>query len=67
VQCRAADPAERAKLLTAVHDRVLEAVGIACEVVPVPPRSLPKTSSGKLARTRTKVMFERGELSAVSA
>ena len=67
LQCRPADPEERAKLIEMVRARVLEAVGIACEVIPVPPRSLPKTSSGKLARNRAKLLFERGELTSVSA
>jgi fatty-acyl-CoA synthase len=67
VQCRPADPAERAKLVDLIRARVLESVGVACEVVPVPPRSLPKTSSGKLARSRTKTLYERGELTAVPA
>ncbi len=66
VQCRPADPAERAKMIAAVRARVQEAVGVACDVVPVPPRSLPKTSSGKLARGRAKSLFERGELTAVA-
>ena len=52
--------------MATIHDRVLEAVGIRCEVIAVPPRSLPKTSSGKLARTRAKLLFERGELTAIS-
>ena len=56
-------PASRAD----VKARVQEAVGIACEVILVAPRSLPKTSSGKLARARAKAMFERGEIAAVSS
>ncbi len=65
VQCRPADPAEREQLVDLVRSRVHEVVGIKCDVIAVPPRSLPKTSSGKLARTRAKLLFERGELIAV--
>jgi fatty-acyl-CoA synthase len=62
VQCRPTDAAERARLIVDVKARVMEAVGVACDVVLVPPRSLPKTSSGKLARTKTKTLFVSGEL-----
>jgi acyl-coenzyme A synthetase/AMP-(fatty) acid ligase len=34
-------------------------------VVLVPPRSLPKTTSGKLARGKAKTMFEAGEITAL--
>ena len=66
LQCRPAAKEERATLLSAVRARVIEAVGVACDVVAVPPRSLPKTSSGKLARNRAKTLFERGELTALA-
>ena len=62
VQCRPSDPAERARLKTDVRTRVQEAVGIACDVILVPARSLPKTTSGKLARGRAKTMFLAGEI-----
>jgi fatty-acyl-CoA synthase len=62
VQCRALVPEDRARLAEMVKARVAEAVGITCDVVLVPPRCLPKTSSGKLARGKAKAMFERGEI-----
>lgn len=65
VQCRPADAADRAKLAETVRTRVIEAVGVACDVVLVPPRSLPKTSSGKLARAKTKTLYLSGELAAL--
>jgi fatty-acyl-CoA synthase len=67
VQCRVSDPAERTRLTAAIRARVQEAVGLSCDVVPVPPRSLPKTSSGKLARSRAKTMFQRGEIVSLAA
>jgi fatty-acyl-CoA synthase len=62
VQCRASDLDERARLADEVTKRVQEAVGVLCDVVLVPARSLPKTTSGKLARGRAKTMFESGEI-----
>ncbi|MSO73073.1 MAG: fatty acyl-AMP ligase [Rhodospirillaceae bacterium] len=62
VQCRTSDLAERARLRDDVRARVQEAVGLACDIVLVPARSLPKTTSGKLARGRAKSMFESGEI-----
>ncbi len=62
VQCRPTDAPGRARLADDVKARVMEAVGVACDVVLVPPRSLPKTSSGKLARSKAKTLFVSGEL-----
>jgi len=62
VQCRASDLEERARLAEDVAARVQEAVGVLCDVILVPARSLPKTTSGKLARGRAKTMFESGEI-----
>jgi len=65
VQCRPAGAEERAKIVADVKARVQEAVGIVCDVVLVAPRSLPKTTSGKLARGKAKTMFEAGEIAAL--
>ena len=65
VQCRPSDAGERARIAAEVRTKVQESVGVTCEVVLVPPRSLPKTSSGKLARSRAKTMFVAGEISAL--
>jgi len=62
VHCRPTDAAERARFAVDVKARIMEAVGVSCDVVLVPPRSLPKTSSGKLARGKTKTLFMSGEL-----
>jgi fatty-acyl-CoA synthase len=67
VQCRPLGAPERAALIEQVHTRVIEAVGIDCTIVLVPPRSLPKTSSGKLARGKAKAMYERGEIAPIDA
>lgn len=62
VQCRAFAAEDREKLRNDVKTKVQDAVGILCDVVLVPARSLPKTTSGKLARGRAKKMFEAGEI-----
>ncbi|MSO96671.1 MAG: fatty acyl-AMP ligase [Rhodospirillaceae bacterium] len=67
VQCRATKAEERAKLVADVKARVQDAVGILCDVVLVPARSLPKTTSGKLARGKAKTMFEAGEIQSLDA
>ena len=67
VQCRASSAEDRQKLHAEVRAKVQDAVGILCDVVLVPARSLPKTTSGKLARGRAKKMFEAGEILPVEA
>ena len=62
VQCRLSDAVERAKLAIDVRTKVQEASGIQCDIILVPARSLPKTTSGKLARGRAKTMFMAGEI-----
>ena len=65
VQCRPTDLAERGRIVAEVRARVQEAVGVSCDVILVPARSLPKTTSGKLARGRAKSMFVAGEIVAL--
>ena len=65
VQCRSTDLAERGRIVAEVRARVQEAVGVSCDVILVPARSLPKTTSGKLARGRAKSMFVAGEIVAL--
>jgi fatty-acyl-CoA synthase len=65
VQCRASSPEDRRKLEADVRAKVQDSVGILCDVVLVPARSLPKTTSGKLARGRAKKMYEAGEIAAI--
>ena len=62
VQCRLSDVSERSKLISEVRTKVQEASGIQCDIILVPARSLPKTTSGKLARGRAKTMFMAGEI-----
>lgn len=53
------------KLVTLVHGKVKEAIGMpADDVVFVPPQTIPKTSSGKLQRSAAKVLYINHQLKA---
>jgi fatty-acyl-CoA synthase len=49
VQCRTSDPTSARACATAIRDRVRAITGMNCVVELVPPRTLPRTSSGKLS------------------
>jgi fatty-acyl-CoA synthase len=65
VQCRLTDRAEMEELRRRVAVAVHQAVAVECEVVLVPPKSLPFTSSGKLSRAGAKQKFLAGEIVAL--
>ena len=71
VQCRTSDPEARQKLRTDIAGCLRLRHGVETEVVLAPPHSLPKTSSGKLSRSRAKAMYQAGQftpdVAAVSA
>lgn len=62
VQCRTSDLDERGRLRDAIRDRVRAITGINCVVELVPPRSLPRTSSGKLSRAKARNLYLSGEI-----
>ena len=62
VQCRTSDLSERAKLRDLIRDRVRAITGINCVIELVPPRSLPRTSSGKLSRAKARNLYLSGEI-----
>jgi fatty-acyl-CoA synthase len=62
VHCRVSDPEERVKLRDAIRDKVRSITGMNCVVELVPPRSLPRTSSGKLSRAKAKRLYLSGEI-----
>ena len=66
VQCRETRDEEREALRRTVAGVVHQQAGIECQVVLVPPRSLPFTSSGKLSRAGAKLRFLSGEIAEVS-
>ena len=62
VHCRVSDPEERVKLRDQISDKVRSVTGMACVVELVPPRTLPRTSSGKLSRAKAKRLHLAGEI-----
>jgi fatty-acyl-CoA synthase len=62
VQARLSDAAERASLVAEIKRKVQREVGISCRVVLVKPRSLPRTSSGKLSRVKARANYMSGLL-----
>ncbi|MGY8986506.1 MAG: fatty acyl-AMP ligase [Sphingomonadales bacterium] len=62
VHCRKKAPEDRKELLDTVKNHILKSTGITCQVVLVPPRTLPRTSSGKLSRTKARNKYLNGEL-----
>jgi fatty-acyl-CoA synthase len=54
---------QSAKLSSEVRQAVQEGIGLTLDdVVALPPGALPKTSSGKLQRAKTRELYETGEL-----
>jgi fatty-acyl-CoA synthase len=62
VQCRTSDAHERSRLREAIRDRVRAITGMNCVVELVPPRTLPRTSSGKLSRAKARSLYLTGEI-----
>ena len=62
VQCRTSDIDERASLREAIRSKVRAITGMTCVVELVPPRTLPKTSSGKLSRSKARSQYLSGEI-----
>jgi fatty-acyl-CoA synthase len=62
VHCKVSDPEERVKLRDQIADKVRSVTGMSCIVELVPPRTLPRTSSGKLSRAKAKKLYLTGEI-----
>jgi fatty-acyl-CoA synthase len=62
VHCRVTDPDERRRLHDEIRDKVRAITGMNCVVELVPPRTLPRTSSGKLSRAKAKKLYLSGEI-----
>lgn len=62
VHCRVSDPDERRKLHDQIKDKVRAITGMNCVVELVPPRTLPRTSSGKLSRAKARNLYLAGEI-----
>jgi len=62
VHCKVSDPDERVRLRDQIADKVRSVTGMSCVVELVPPRTLPRTSSGKLSRAKAKKLYLAGEI-----
>jgi fatty-acyl-CoA synthase len=62
VQCRASDEGERLRLRDEIRERVRSVTGMNCVIELVPPRTLPRTSSGKLSRAKARKLYLDGEI-----
>lgn len=62
VQCRSTDPAERDRLKDVIRQKVRQLTGMTCLVELVPPRTLPRTTSGKLSRSKARQLYLSGEI-----
>ncbi len=57
VQCRETDTKKREDLVTRLRSLVYKDLSIPCYIELIAPRTLPRTSSGKLSRSRAKADF----------
>ncbi len=62
VQCRTTDDGERTILRDTIREKVRAITGMNCIVELVPPRTLPRTSSGKLSRAKARNLYLSGEI-----
>lgn len=62
VQCRLRDNEAIEELRKTVRAEIARTIGIEAQVVMIPPKSLPFTSSGKLSRAGAKGMFVDGDI-----
>ncbi|MFS0771886.1 fatty acyl-AMP ligase [Sphingomonas sp. 1P08PE] len=62
VQCRSSDENERTRLRDAIRERVRSVTGMNCVIELIPPRTLPRTSSGKLSRAKARNLYLAGEI-----
>jgi fatty-acyl-CoA synthase len=62
VQCRSSDDAERQRLREEIRERVRSVTGMNCVIELIPPRTLPRTSSGKLSRAKARNLYLSGDI-----
>ena len=58
----AATPSTRITLHGQIRDKVRSITGMNCVIELVPPRTLPRTSPGKLSRAKAKTLYLSGEI-----
>lgn len=66
-QCRISEAADRVKLIDDLKKQIQSETGINCLIELVPPKSLPRTSSGKLSRTKARNQYLSGHLQAIAS
>ncbi|CAN5481613.1 fatty acyl-AMP ligase [soil metagenome] len=62
VQCRSSDDAERLRIRDEIREKVRSVTGMNCVIELIPPRTLPRTSSGKLSRAKARNLYLAGEI-----
>ena len=62
VQCRSSDERERTRLRDEIRERVRSVTGMNCVIELIPPRTLPRTSSGKLSRAKARNLYLSGDI-----
>lgn len=62
VQCRTSDESERFRLRDEIREKVRAITGMTCVIELVPPRTLPRTSSGKLSRAKARNLYLSGDI-----
>ncbi len=62
VQCRSSDENERTRLRDEIRERVRSVTGMNCVIELIPPRTLPRTSSGKLSRAKARNLYLSGDI-----
>jgi len=65
LQCRLSDAQERTELRRKAAGVVNQTAGVECDIVLVPPKSLPFTSSGKLSRAGAKKQYLEGDIAEI--
>lgn len=65
IQCRSRDIDAQNELRKKAKSVITQAASIDCQIVLVPPGSLPFTTSGKLSRARAKKNFLNGQIEAI--
>ncbi|NGY03630.1 fatty acyl-AMP ligase [Solimonas terrae] len=66
-ECRSNDPDLRDAIGAEVAGVLRTRHGVHADVVPVPPRALPQTSSGKLSRAKARQLYLKGAFESVRA
>lgn len=64
VQCRTRDENERLDMENRIKDKVQAIIGHPPKIILIPPRSLPRTSSGKLSRVKARNQYLTGGFAA---